>query len=44
MSSLQLYKEVKMPSLVKEVKDIFPYIDSLSNKLNASKSLYSVSS
>ena len=43
MSSLQLYKEVKMPSLVKEVKDIFPYIDILSNKLNTSKSLYSVS-
>lgn len=43
MSNLQLYKEVKMPSLVKEVKDIFPYIDDLSNKLNASKSLYSVS-
>lgn len=43
MSSLQLYKEIKMPALVKEVKGIFSYIDILSNKLNTSKSLYSVS-
>ena len=43
MNNLELYKEVKIPSLVKEVKDIFPYADILSNKLNTSKSLYSVS-
>ena len=33
MSSLQLYKEVKMPSLVKEVKDIFPYATENKNKI-----------
>lgn len=41
MSNLELYKEVKIPSLVKEIKDIFPYINVLANKFNTSKSLYS---
>lgn len=39
MSNLELYKEVKIPSLVKEIKDIFPYIDILADKFNTNKFL-----
>ena len=43
MTTSDLYKEIKIPLLVKEVKSIFTHIDDLSNKINTSKSLYSVS-
>jgi len=42
MTPIDLYKEVKIPTLVSEVKSIFTYIDNLSTENNTSKSLYSV--
>ena len=41
MNNADLYKELILPSLVKEVQSIYPYLNVLANKFNTSKSLYS---